>query len=212
MSDSAADRDSKARTGRPAAQGSDEELVRLQQAAPGSAAGRAAAAELCERYQEQVYLWCFRRAREHEMALDLAQDVMITAYRSAGSFRGDCRYSTWLFTITRNRCARALRRPRWQRDPEVDPDTLDTSLPDAAEAYVAQAREEALLALLNTVLSPAERLAIWLRYIEGLPVDEITRRLESPLATGARGVLQTARRKLRAALPPQANGERGGNR
>lgn len=212
MSDSQARRDSKRAAGRFWLRLSDEELIRRQQAAPDSAAARAAASALCERYQEQVYLWCFRRTREHESALDLAQDVMVTAYRSLANFRGDCRYSTWLFTLTRNRCARALRRPRLLHDPAVDPDQLDSPWPDAAAAFETQAHEESLLALMNTVLSPTEQLAVWLRYVEGLPVEEITRRLESPLATGARGVLQTARRKLRAALMSRAPRERGGRR
>ena len=188
----------------------DEELIRRQRDAPDRREADAAARWLFERYHERVYLWCFRRARDHEAALDLAQDVMITAYRSLASFRGDCRYSTWLFTIARNRCSRALRRPRLVRDPEVDPDRLDAPLADAAVALEERENEETLLALVNSVLTPDERLAVWLRYVEGLPVDEITRRLESRLATGARGVLQTARRKLRAALAGAARRDSGG--
>ncbi|MBM4117429.1 sigma-70 family RNA polymerase sigma factor [bacterium] len=189
----------------------DEELIRRQREAPGSASARAAAAQLYARYQEQVYLWCFRRTRDHESALDLTQDVMLTAYRALDSFRGESRYSTWLFTLTRNRCARALRRPRLTRDPEIDPDGLGSAWPDAATVLEAREREESLLALLNDVLSPVERLAVWYRYVEGLPVEEITRRLNSSLATGARGVLQTARRKLRATLEAAPKGQRGGS-
>ena len=210
MSDFRLSQDSKLRTPPEWEALPDEELVRRHRETPDSPPARAAAALLCERYQEQVYLWCFRRARDHETAMDLAQDVMITAFRSLASFRGDCRYSTWLFTIARNRCTRALRRPSLVRDPEVDPDQLDTPLKDAAMVFEEQENEEAVLALVNAVLAPAERLALWLRYFEGLPVDEITRRLDSPLATGARGVLQTARRKLRAALAARGPDHPGG--
>jgi RNA polymerase sigma-70 factor (ECF subfamily) len=210
MSDSLGAADSK-RQARPDWQAlPDDDLVRCQREAPASPEARAAATALCERYQERVYLWCFRRARDHEVALDLAQEVMITAYRSLASFRGECRYSTWLFTIARNRCTRALRRPRLVRDPEVDPDTLSAAFADVGEGLESQERDAAMLALVNAVLAPEERLAFWLRYVEGMPVEEITRRLDRPLATGARGVLQTVRRKLRAALAERARQDTGG--
>jgi DNA-directed RNA polymerase specialized sigma24 family protein len=49
-------------------------------------------------------------------------------------------------------------------------------------------------------LAPLEQEALWLRCVERMPVDEITRVLGIEGSTGARAVLQSARRKLRAVL------------
>jgi DNA-directed RNA polymerase specialized sigma24 family protein len=53
---------------------------------------------------------------------------------------------------------------------------------------------------MNEVLEPAERAALWLRSFERMGMDDISKVLELRNASGARGVLQTARRKLRRAL------------
>ncbi len=179
---------------------SDEELVGRFQADPAGALGQEAAAELFRRYREQVYLWCFRRIRDHERALDVAQDVLISAYRALESFQGRARYSSWIFTIMRNRCYRELRgASRWWTD-ETEPDGLPGG-DKTPEALLIEVQDEGrLLELIRTTLEPREQLALWLRCFENVPVDEITRRLRIPGSAGARSVLQSARRKLRAAL------------
>lgn len=187
----------------------DEELVRRVQEDPDGPGGEDAAAELYRRYQGQVYLWCIRRVRNHERALDLAQDVLLSAHRALGSFAGRARYSSWLFTIMRNRCFRDLRtRAPWVDD-EIEPDLLASGQKSPELLYMEQAEEDVILDLVRRVLEPREQLALWLRCFEDLSVEEITRRLQIPGAAGARAVLQGARRKLRAAL---AKGGPGGRR
>lgn len=186
----------------------DEELVRRVQVDPAGAAGQAAASELFNRYQERVYLWCFRRVREHERALDLAQDVLLSAYRNVGSFQGRSLYSSWLFAIARNRCYRALRPASLVRDEPTELDELAGPGPDPEAVLDSSEQEGRILVLIQQVLEPREQLALWLRCFENVPVDEITRRLGIEVQTGARGVLQSARRKLRAALDKQDAVER----
>lgn len=187
-------------TGFEGARVSDEVLVRQAQADGRGEMGRAAASELFDRYRDRVYQWCFRRTQDHERALDLAQDVLISAYRSLDTFQGRAQYSSWLFAIARNRCHRALRPAPLLRDEGTDPELLpgDVSSPD--RLLEEREDEEKVLRIMKEVLEPREQVALWLRCFEHLPVDEITRRLDISLSTGARGVLQGARRKLRAAL------------
>jgi len=180
-------------------QASDEELLRRAKEDPG-AAGRIAAGELLGRYSERVYLYCFRMVRERERALDLAQDAMIDALRGLGRFEGRSRFSSWIFAVARNRCRTALRPRSLTRDEEIETDDLPGREADPESQWIDREGEDALDRLVTENLAPGEREAIWLRCVEGMPVDEITRVLELPNATGARGLLQTARRKLRAAL------------
>lgn len=191
--------------GNPAAtDAADEELVRAYQQDPTGEGGRAAAETLFERYWERVYLWCHRRVGHHETARDLAQDVLLSAYQALGSFEGRCLYSSWLFTIMRHRCFRALRRPSLLRDEEVEVDRLAGETTPVDAALAEQEDEEEMLRLIQRHLEPTEQAALWLRVMERLPVEEITRRLGISAASGARGVLQSGRRKLRAALDRRA--------
>lgn len=178
----------------------DRELVLAYRDDPGGPRGNEAASELFRRYRERLYLWCFRHMREHEAALDLAQETLLAAFRALPDFEGRSEFSSWLFAIARYRCASALRAPRRRAEEGLDPDTLPSSSRDPEEEFLAKANEENVLTVLHEVLDRDERTALWLRYYERTPVDEITRILGLTSETGARGLLQRGRRKLRAAL------------
>ncbi len=178
----------------------DEELVRAVQQDAAGEDGRGAAEALFDRYWRRVYLWCHRRVGNHDTACDLAQDVLLSAYQNIRSFEGRCLYSSWLFTIMRNRCFRALRRPSLVRDEDAEMDRLADGRLPIDDAIAEKEDEESLLRLVQECLDPIEQEALWLRVVERIPVDEITVRLKLTAASGARGVLQSGRRKLRAAM------------
>jgi RNA polymerase sigma-70 factor (ECF subfamily) len=140
--------------------------------------------------------------RDHEKALDLAQESLLLAYRSLASFQGRARFSSWLFAITRNRCRSALRSVRVDGE-EAEVDELVSTWRRPDEELEVKEETQAILRLMNEVLEPVEREALWLRAYERVAVDDITRILAIESESGARGVLQTARRKLRAALQRQ---------
>ncbi|MBD3237482.1 MAG: sigma-70 family RNA polymerase sigma factor, partial [Candidatus Eisenbacteria bacterium] len=112
----------------------DSELLALARSAPESLPAKRAASELLARYQQRVYAWCVRHVRDHDQALDLAQEVLISAYRNLASFESRARFSSWLFAIARNRCLSALRRPRLLYEEERDPDQLCGETPGPEEA------------------------------------------------------------------------------
>lgn len=178
----------------------EEELTERLVAAADSRTRHALAAELLGRHRRTVYLWCFRHVRDHEAALDLAQDVLLRAYERLESFRGNARFSTWLFVVARNVCLAARRRfePEWA--PEIELEGLVSSDPGPEETFFRQEDQEQLLRLMRSHLSETERNALWMRGVERIAVETITEELGLENATGARALLQRARRKLRAAL------------
>jgi len=178
----------------------DEQLLAAYRAAPDSADGRRAAGQLLARYRARVYAWAFRLVREHESALDIAQVVLLKAWRALPTFDGRSRFSSWLFAVTRNECLTALRPRVLSRDEAVDPIAFLVDERDPVQLLETAEEEAAVDAMLRAVLSPVEQQAIWLRCVEGLPVDEVTRMLGLTHASGARSVLQSAREKLRKAL------------
>lgn len=178
----------------------DEELARRAQADPQGPAGRAAAGELLGRYTERVYRYCRRMVRDPDRARDLAQDAVMDALRGLPRFEARARFGSWLYAIVRNRCRTALRPRSLTRDEGVETDELPAAGGDPETLWAEREGEEALERMVAAHLEPVEQDALWLRCVERLPVDEITALLALTNATGARGVLQTARRKLAAAL------------
>jgi RNA polymerase sigma-70 factor (ECF subfamily) len=178
---------------------SDDELLRIAQSDGDPEARRTAATELITRYRDAVYLWCFRYTRDRERALDLSQDVLAQAWRKLGSFGGRAKFSSWLFAVTRNRCIDVSRR--------VDPLETDVDMDEFADpsppvdAVPEEARSDGwLLRIIRDELAPEEQQAIWMRCVERMSIDEVTRVLNIDGASGARAVLQRARRKIRAAM------------
>jgi len=187
----------------------DEQLLARYRRAPESEDGRRAAGHLLARYRGRVYAWAFRLMREHEDALDIAQAVMLKAWRALPQFDGRSRFSSWLFAVTRNECLTALRPRLLVRDDTVDPEAFLVDDSEPGRRLESVEEEAAMEALLHENLSPVERQAIWLRCFEGLPVDEVTRMLGLTHASGARSVLQSAREKLRRALVARRAMEEG---
>ena len=148
-----------------AAERSDLELLRAH------AAGDAGAfEEIVRRHRDRLWAVALRTMREPEEAADALQDALISAYRAAGSFRGDSAVTTWLHRIVVNACLDRIRRrqvrstvPLPEEGPGEPADTRDR----VAERDTAMAIEEALRRL------PAEqRAAIVLVDIEGYSVAD----------------------------------------
>lgn len=82
--------------------------------------------ELVRRYQGDVWRLSFQLVRNEAMADDVTQEAFVRLYRFFGRFRGDSKFTTWLFSISRN-CAmdelrKAGRRRRTRDRLEAQPD------------------------------------------------------------------------------------------
>ena len=191
------------------AEPADDDLLAVIQRDPAGEAGERAVAQLLDRYRDRVYAWCWRHVRDREQALDLAQEVLLAAYRNLHSFGERAQFSSWLFAIARNRCLSELRKRRLpQEDIEILALVADPR-PAPDQELIERLDESRLLAAISEHLTPLEQDALWLRCHEQLPVEEITRLLDIQEQTGARAVLQRARRRLRAALADQTGAETG---
>jgi RNA polymerase sigma factor (sigma-70 family) len=73
---------------------------------------QSAYAELVTRYQNYIFTLTLRMIKSREDAEEVAQDVFIKAYRSLADFRGESKFSTWLYTITNTTCITFLRKKK----------------------------------------------------------------------------------------------------
>jgi RNA polymerase sigma-70 factor, ECF subfamily len=68
--------------------------------------------ELVKRYQNFVFTITLRYTPNREDAEEIAQDAFIKAYKSLKNFRGESKFSTWLYTITTTSCLSFLRKKK----------------------------------------------------------------------------------------------------
>jgi RNA polymerase sigma-70 factor (ECF subfamily) len=86
-----------------------QELEVIQQVLQGK---KQAYAVLVERYQHYVFTLVMRYVQNREEAEEVAQDVFVKAYRYLADFRGQSKFSTWLYTIVNTTCISFLRRKK----------------------------------------------------------------------------------------------------
>jgi RNA polymerase sigma-70 factor, ECF subfamily len=188
---------------------SDEELVeRYRRAPPGER--RAIADELFGRHYERVARWCYRFTGERESAADLAQDVFLKAHRHLAGFQGSSRFSTWLYSITRNESLNRIQRRAATPPQEPEEALADVPAlgPSPEESAAASGRTRRLHDFLRSSLDETERLVFTLHYGDEMPLDAITRLLKLENASGAKAQIVSARRKLaRAVQRLRARGE-----
>ncbi len=172
---------------------SDAELIR--RVADGD---RAAFREVFEAFKEPVFRFLVKMVGDREMAHDLASEVMIAVWRSAGRFAGRSTVSSWIFGIARNKALSELRRRR----PEPLQDETSARLEDPGPTPERAAQHTDLsrrLAAAVDQLAPDYREVVHLAHYQELSVREIADVLDCPEATVKTRMFR-ARRQLHQAL------------
>lgn len=167
--------------------------------------GETAAFEvLLRQHQQDIYRLTYRMTRNAEDAKDLAQETFVQAYRALGSFRGQSRFSTWLYRIAMNLCLNHLKSTAREDPAEVDDrqadarvNSLGLLLTDERDRAVAQAIEE---------LPPQQKATLTLRVHQGLSHKEIAQVLECSEGTAKANYFHAVRalqRRLAAFRDPE---------
>lgn len=184
---------------------SDEQLIEACRNNQISATLEEAADELFRRHQRRIERWCYRFTRDRDQATDLTQEILLRAYRNLGKYRGDCRFSTWLYVIARNFCYTAVQKravePVWiakSQSTEL-PDTCALNVHEAFE--MEQSRRSSWRFILET-LDRTEARVMLLHYGQELPLSDVSRMLGLTNKSGAKAYIVRARRKLDAAMRP----------
>ena len=88
-------------------------------------------AQLVQRYQNYVFTLVMRFTDSREDAEEISQDVFVKSYRSLGDFRGESKFTTWLYTIVRTSCITFLRKKK-----------LDTTSLDQEKTFLQLENQE----------------------------------------------------------------------
>ena len=163
-------------------------------------------------YEKNVYNIALRMTGNSEDAADMTQEAFIKAYNSLQSFRGDSKFSVWLYRIVSNVCLDFLRSKN--RRPTVslsveDDNGEDTQLDVADESQSPEllldrklTRESVRRGLDS--LPPDYRQILLLREIQGLSYDEIAQALSLEVGTVKSRIFR-ARKRLCAFLIDDGN-------
>lgn len=172
------------------AEETDKNLVKLAQNGD-----RHAFQTLMERHQRRIFNLCYGMVRNKADAADLVQDSFIKAYKSIERFRGNAKFYTWLYRISKNVCIDFLRKQNRRtmvdfddeirREEPVDGD--ETLLPTPLginPAKVAGRKEllEQIEKALDT-LSEDHREILILREIDGMAYKDIAETIDVSIGT-----------------------------
>lgn len=180
----------------------DEELIAAYRDGWGPCREEAVT-ELFHRYQTRIIRWCYRFTRDRESGLDLAQEIFMRAFRNLHHYRGESRFSTWLYVIARNLCMTALQKRA--SEPVWAAKALTFDLPDAtsrnihATVETEQVRARHWQLILDT-LNQTEAKVLMMHYGEELPLNTVSRILGLTNKSGAKAYIVSARRKLHDAI------------
>ena len=162
----------------------DEELVALSISGDTSSFN-----ELILRWERPIYALAYRTIGREEDARDVCQETFLRAFRALPGFRGQSKFSSWLYRIALNLCRDWLRKER--RAPVVqvaeDVDLMDLAAAQAPtesiEDVVARRDQARAVERAMASLSADQRTAIVLKEYHGLTFQEIADVLGCPLST-----------------------------
>jgi RNA polymerase sigma factor (sigma-70 family) len=176
---------------------SDETLI--QQALQGR---QTAYAMLVKRYEQYVFTLALRFVKKREEAHEVAQDSFLRAFRYLADFRGDCKFSTWLYKIVFSTSLNHLRKNQpdiVSLDDDQRPVRLkDEGVPDVSFAMERGDRNAALQKAI-ALLSSDDAAIITLFYLYEQSLDEICQVMGLTM-TNAKTKLCRARQRLKVIL------------
>jgi len=157
---------------------------------------------LVNKYQEYVFTLVLRIVKNREDAEEVSQDVFIKAYKNLNSFRGDSKFSTWLYTIVNNTGISFIRKRKleiYSLDNEAVFERADNIDSGVSANVIEQKSRQAMVNEAIALLSPEDALAITLFYKAEQSLDEMA--MAMGIETNAAKVrLHRARTRLKSKM------------
>ena len=181
------------------------DLATLRRAQAGD---RDAIAELVTGQQRYVYSIAMSLMRDPAEAADLTQDAFVRVLMSLGTYRGETKFTTWLYRLVVNIGLDRLRRRgrplvRMDEDPDFDVASEDPLL-DAPDV-VERLEQAAMVRRALDELPDAQRLALTLHYFDELRYEDIADVMGVPLNT-VKSHIRRGKERLARALGPALAG------
>lgn len=163
---------------------------------------------LVDRYKDLVFTLALRMLKNREEAEEVAQDTFIKTYKSLDTFKGDSKFSTWIYRVAYNSCLdRIKKNKKHLNDVEINEFTahqvivIDNTL-DTLEIVE---QKEAIQRCIN-FLPSEESFLLTLYYFDDLSLDEISK-IVGMTSNAIKVKLFRSRKKLATILKSQLEPE-----
>jgi RNA polymerase sigma-70 factor, ECF subfamily len=143
-------------------------------------------AVLVQRHQRRVFNLVFRMLHNYEEANEITQETFLAAWQGLPSFRGDARFSTWLYRIAYNCCLKQLEQRKRDRTLQMAIQAEQVAELTIEEQANAELDAQACQALVRKYLStlPAKyRIVLILRHLQEMTYEEMAEILTMPIGT-----------------------------
>jgi len=132
---------------------------------------------LVERYKHMVYTLTIRIVKNREEAEEVAQDTFVKAYKNLEKFKGDSKFSTWLYKIAYYASLDVIKRNKRFVNSENIDDFNEANIGDVQGAleYLHEKERKKVINEALLKLNEDERIILTLYYFEELPVKEISK-------------------------------------
>lgn len=131
---------------------------------------------LYDRYSHVVYNKCYGFSKGQQEAEDLTQDVFLKLFVKLRSFKGNSKFSTWLYAFTYNHCVNYVTRSTAKKieKKSVDSETIEHTLydPSTDDKDISQLRVDKLKVALEKI-SPDEKMILLLKYQDSMSINEL---------------------------------------
>ncbi len=148
---------------------------------------------LMERHEDRIFGLCLKMLHNRSDALEASQEIFITAFRRAASFRGDSAFGTWLYRIGINYCKDVLRK---RKELLLESDQLEIEHLDTRQRGIDDAAALRLdLSRALAELGDDYREAVVMHDLGGVPYEDIATLTGVPVGT-VKSRISRGRRKL----------------
>ena len=132
---------------------------------------------LVDRYKDLVFSLALKMVKNREEAEEVAQDTFIKVFKSLSQFKGDSKFSTWIYKVTYNTCLDRLKKTkREQQVVSIDDFNINQikNIDNALDKMEEKEREKAIQDCIN-LLSSDDAFLLTLFYFEEQSLEEISK-------------------------------------
>ncbi|WP_178987801.1 RNA polymerase sigma factor [Winogradskyella schleiferi] len=158
-------------------------------------------AQLVDLYKDLVYTLALRMLKHREEAEEVAQDAFVKVFKSLDNFKGDSKFSTWIYKVTYNTCLdRIKKNKKYLNNVAIDEFTFNKlDVIDNALENMIMNEKQALIRNCVAELPEETSALLTLFYFEDLSLDEISQ-ITNIEANTLKVKLFRARKKLAVIL------------
>lgn len=141
---------------------------------------------LVQRYQRRVFNLVFRMLQNYEEASEITQEAFLAAWQGLRSFRGEARFSTWLYRIAYNCALKQLETRKREQALHLALQAEQTFAEDehtGQTAHLEMLDNQEMVQEQLSQLPPKYRIVLILRHLQDMSYEEMAEVLTMPIGT-----------------------------